>query len=176
MSRPWATQHSEQVHLRTSRGIFGMVKSQQRQPASAIAFDIFRLRVIFFTLRDPKRTTLAVTSIDTGSNSHRQETKYLPAASLVMAKVHGSSECPVATCSLPCTLTVTVYKRARSGLSRLLVPFVFEGWMGGASGEEVSKTVCGWRRGCWMGTQKTSLSQTNSGNFFCAVRRAFACR
>lgn len=128
-------------------------------------------------------TVLTVTGIDTGSNSHRQETKYLPAASLVMVTVDGaagnsrlqrmsSGDLLFAMYNLPSRYLNALAVNSAACLCRLLLKAGYAA----RPAKKLAKAVCWWRNDCWRGTQETSFSHMYSGSFLSAVRRALACR
>ncbi|CAI1183659.1 Uncharacterised protein [Serratia quinivorans] len=128
-------------------------------------------------------TVLALIGSDTGSNSHRQETKYLPAASLERVTVDGaegnsrlqqtsSGDVLFAIYNLPSRYLNALAVNSADCLCRLLLKTGYAA----RPAKKFAKAACWWRRDCWRGTQETSLSQTYSDSFLSAVRRELACR
>lgn len=125
----------------------------------------------------------AVIGSDTGSNSQRHETKYLPAASLLMVTVDGedgsgrlqrtsNGALLFAMYNLPSRYLNALAVNSAACLCRLLLKAGYAA----RPTKRLAKAVCWWRNDCWRGTQETSLSQAYSDSFFSAVRRALACR
>jgi len=118
---------------------------------------------------------------DAGSNSQRHETKYRPAASLVMVTVEGvdgsgrlqrtsNGALLFAMYSLPSRYLKALAVNSAACLWRLLLNF---GYLARPA-KKFEKAVCWWRSVCWSGTQETSFSQANSDSFFRAVSLALA--
>lgn len=121
-------------------------------------------------------TVEAVIGSDTGSNSQRQDTKYRPAASLVMVTVDGvdgngrdqrtsNAVLLFAMYSLPSRYLNALAVNSAACLWRLLLKAGYAA----RPAKKLAKAVCWWRKDCWSGTQETSFSQANSGCFLRAV-------
>lgn len=118
-------------------------------------------------------TVLAVTGIDTGSDSHRQETKYLPALSLEMVTVDGadgnsrlqrtsSGDLLFAMYNSPSRYLNALAVNSAACLCRLLLKVGYAV----RPAKKLAKAACWWRNDCWRGTQETSFSHMYSGSFF----------
>lgn len=123
----------------------------------------------------------AVTGSDFDSNSHKQDTKYRPDASLEIVTVEGvegssrlqrteSGLVLLAMYSLPLRYLKALAVNSADCLWCLLLNV---GYLARPA-KKLEKAVCWWRRVCCNGTQETSFSQVNSGSFFRAVSRALA--
>lgn len=128
-------------------------------------------------------TVLAVIGSDAGSNSQRQETKYLPAASLLMVTVDGAEGNSrlqrtsngvllFAMYNLPSRYLKALAVNSAACLCRLLLKAGYAA----RPEKKLANAACWWRNDCWRGTQETSFSQSYSGSFLSAVRRALACK